>query len=154
MLAKSSLDKSFRVLTLLLDEDLPRFGRFIQCDVFPHAPPRNPAMFVPCPDSAFLRRMSLAHNVDMVFNGPFVYVSKTLICISFTKLNIHLLLERVFLNFSGYSLTVIQMQASGTKRLHKFRNGSHFSTDTKQIYEKTYYSPASSVASTVTPVVR
>ncbi|KAG5453637.1 hypothetical protein CSKR_111579 [Clonorchis sinensis] len=31
--------------------------------------------------------------------------NKTLICISFTKLNIHLLLERVLLNVSGYSLT-------------------------------------------------
>ncbi|KAG5450487.1 hypothetical protein CSKR_112688 [Clonorchis sinensis] len=35
--------------------------------------------------------------------------SKTLRCVSFTKLNIHLLLERVFLNFSGYSLTVTQI---------------------------------------------
>ncbi|KAG5441974.1 hypothetical protein CSKR_110765 [Clonorchis sinensis] len=76
--------------------------------------------------------------------------SKTLICISFTKLNIHLLLERVFLNFPGYSLTVTQMQANATKRLHKFRNRSHFSRDTKRIYEKTYYSHASSVVSTVT----
>ncbi|KAG5441894.1 hypothetical protein CSKR_106338 [Clonorchis sinensis] len=55
--------------------------------------------------------------------------SKTLICISFTKLNIHLLLERVFLNFSGYSLTVTQMQANATKRLHKFSYRSHFSKD-------------------------
>ncbi|KAG5441163.1 hypothetical protein CSKR_102741 [Clonorchis sinensis] len=55
--------------------------------------------------------------------------SKTLICISFTKPNIHLLLERVFLNFSGYSLTVTQMRANATKRLHKFRNRSHFSID-------------------------
>ncbi|KAG5454752.1 hypothetical protein CSKR_104358 [Clonorchis sinensis] len=47
------------------------------------------------------------------------------------KLNIHLLLERVFLNFSGYSLTVTQI-------------------DAKRIYEKTYYSHASSVVSTVT----
>ncbi|KAG5447072.1 hypothetical protein CSKR_108920, partial [Clonorchis sinensis] len=77
---------------------------------------------------------------------------KTLICISFTKLNIHLLLERVFLNFSGYSLTVTQIQANATKRLHKFRNRSHFSRDAKRIYEKTCYSQASSVASTVTPV--
>ncbi|KAG5447578.1 hypothetical protein CSKR_101344 [Clonorchis sinensis] len=78
--------------------------------------------------------------------------SKTLICISFTKLNIHLLLERVFLNFSGYSLTVTQTQANATKRLHKFRNRSHFSRDAKRIYEKTYHSHASSVASTVTMV--
>ncbi|KAG5442484.1 hypothetical protein CSKR_114494 [Clonorchis sinensis] len=78
--------------------------------------------------------------------------SKTLICISFTKLNIHLLLERVFLNFSGYSLTVTQLQANATKRLHQFRNRSHFSKDAKQIYEKTYYSHASSVVSTVTRV--
>ncbi|KAG5441217.1 hypothetical protein CSKR_102431, partial [Clonorchis sinensis] len=61
--------------------------------------------------------------------------SKTLICISFTKLNIHLLLERVFLNFSGYSLTVTQIQANATKRPHKFRNRSHFSRDAKRIYE-------------------
>ncbi|KAG5454382.1 hypothetical protein CSKR_107237 [Clonorchis sinensis] len=78
--------------------------------------------------------------------------SKTLICISFTKLNIHLLLECVFLNFPGYSLTVTQMQANATKRLHKFRNRSHFSRDAKRIYEKTYYSHASSVVSTVVPV--
>ncbi|KAG5450577.1 hypothetical protein CSKR_101740, partial [Clonorchis sinensis] len=68
--------------------------------------------------------------------------SKTLICISFTKLNIHLLLERVFLNFPGYSLTVTQMQANATK--------SHFSGDTRRIYGKTYYSHASSVAPTFT----
>ncbi|KAG5443964.1 hypothetical protein CSKR_103785 [Clonorchis sinensis] len=78
--------------------------------------------------------------------------SKTLICISFTKLNIHLLLERVFLNFSGYSLTVTQMQTNVTKRLHRFRDSSHFSRDAKRIYEKTYYSHASSVVSTVAPV--
>ncbi|KAG5441388.1 hypothetical protein CSKR_111737 [Clonorchis sinensis] len=78
--------------------------------------------------------------------------SETLICISFTKLNIHLLLERVFLNFSGYSLTVAQMQANATKRLHQFRNGSHFSRDAKRIYEKTCYSHASSVVSIVTAV--
>ncbi|KAG5453784.1 hypothetical protein CSKR_113840, partial [Clonorchis sinensis] len=76
--------------------------------------------------------------------------SKTLICISFTKLNIHLLLERVFLNFSGYSLTVTQMQVNATKRLHKFRNRSHFSRDAKRSYEKTYYSHTLSVVSTVT----
>ncbi|KAG5445992.1 hypothetical protein CSKR_108123 [Clonorchis sinensis] len=79
--------------------------------------------------------------------------SKTLICISFTKLNIHLLLERVFLNFSGYPLTVTQIQANATKRLHKFRNRSRFSRDAKRIYEKTCYSHASSVVSTVTLVV-
>ncbi|KAG5453845.1 hypothetical protein CSKR_109617 [Clonorchis sinensis] len=77
--------------------------------------------------------------------------SKTLICILFTKLNIHLLHKRVFLNFPGYSLTLTQVQANGTKRLHKFRNRSHFSRDAKWIYEKTYYSHASSVAPTVTP---
>ncbi|KAG5444234.1 hypothetical protein CSKR_104503 [Clonorchis sinensis] len=38
------------------------------------------------------------------------------------------------------------------KRLHKYRNRSHFSRDAKRIYEKTYYSHASSVASTVTMV--
>ncbi|KAG5446311.1 hypothetical protein CSKR_113503 [Clonorchis sinensis] len=79
---------------------------------------------------------------------------KTLICISFTKLNIHLLLERVFLNLSGYSLTVTQIQANATKRLYKFRNRSHFSRDAKRIYEKTCYSHASSVVSTVTPIFR
>ncbi|KAG5445346.1 hypothetical protein CSKR_113240 [Clonorchis sinensis] len=78
--------------------------------------------------------------------------SKTLICILFTKLNIHLLLERVFLNFPVYPLTVTQMQANATKRLHKFRNRSHFSRDAKRIYEKTYYSHASSIVSTVTQV--
>ncbi|KAG5447551.1 hypothetical protein CSKR_101325 [Clonorchis sinensis] len=76
--------------------------------------------------------------------------SKTFICISFTKLNIHLLPERVFLNFPGYSLTVTQMQANATKRLHKFRNRPHFSRDTKRIYEKICYSHASSLVSTVT----
>ncbi|KER33616.1 hypothetical protein T265_00507 [Opisthorchis viverrini] len=55
------------------------------------------------------------------------------------KLNIHLLLERVFPNFPGYSLAVTQMQANATKRLHKFCNRSHFSKDAKRIYEKTYY---------------
>ncbi|KAG5454742.1 hypothetical protein CSKR_104349, partial [Clonorchis sinensis] len=79
--------------------------------------------------------------------------SETLKCISFTKLNIHLLLERVFLNFSGYSLTVTQIQANATKRLCQFRNRSHFSRDAKRIYEKTYYSHASPVVvSTVTLV--
>ncbi|KAG5442325.1 hypothetical protein CSKR_109857 [Clonorchis sinensis] len=79
--------------------------------------------------------------------------SKTLICISFTKLNIHLLLERVLLNIPGYSLAVTQMQTNATKRLHKFRNRSHFSRDAKRIYKKTYYSHTSSVVSTVTPVL-
>ncbi|KAG5450233.1 PHOsphatase [Clonorchis sinensis] len=78
--------------------------------------------------------------------------SKTLICISFTKLHVHLLLERVFLNFSGYSLTVTQIQANATKRLHQFLNTIHFSRDGKLIYEKTCYSHVSSVVSTVTPV--
>ncbi|KAG5446746.1 hypothetical protein CSKR_114203 [Clonorchis sinensis] len=79
--------------------------------------------------------------------------SKTLICVSFTKLNIHLLLERVFLKFPGYSLTVTQMQANATKRLHKVRDSSHFSRDARRIYEKAYYSHASSAVSTVTPVI-
>ncbi|KAG5454209.1 hypothetical protein CSKR_111132 [Clonorchis sinensis] len=78
--------------------------------------------------------------------------SKTLICTSFTKLNIHLLLERVFLNLSGYSFTVTQMQANATKRLHKFPNRSHFSRDAKRIHEKRCYLHASSVVSTVTLV--
>ncbi|KAG5450883.1 hypothetical protein CSKR_110285 [Clonorchis sinensis] len=42
------------------------------------------------------------------------------------------------------------MQTNATKRLHEFRNGSHFSRDAKRIYEKTCYSHASSVVSTVT----
>ncbi|KAG5441521.1 hypothetical protein CSKR_109764 [Clonorchis sinensis] len=79
--------------------------------------------------------------------------SKTLICIWFTKLNIHLLLERVFLNFSGYSLTATQLQANATKQVHKFRNRSHFSRDAKRIYEKMCYSHTSSVVSTVTSIV-
>ncbi|KAG5443506.1 hypothetical protein CSKR_101066 [Clonorchis sinensis] len=78
--------------------------------------------------------------------------SKTLICISFTKLNIHLLLERVFPEFSGYSLTVTQIEANTTKRLRQFSNRCHFSRDTKRIYEKTCYSHASSVVSIVTQV--
>ncbi|KAG5446480.1 hypothetical protein CSKR_112209 [Clonorchis sinensis] len=76
--------------------------------------------------------------------------NKNLIRISFIKLNIRLLLERGFLNFSGYSLTGTQMQANATKRLHKFHKRSHFSRDTKRTYEKTNYSHASSVVSTVT----
>ncbi|KAG5451198.1 hypothetical protein CSKR_102628 [Clonorchis sinensis] len=78
--------------------------------------------------------------------------SKTLICIPFTKLNVHLLLECFLLNFSGYSLTVTQIQANATMRLRQFRNRSHFSRDAMQIYKKTYYSHASSVVSTVTPL--
>ncbi|KAG5441523.1 hypothetical protein CSKR_109762 [Clonorchis sinensis] len=70
-----------------------------------------------------------------------------------TKLNIHLLLERVFLNCSGYSLTVTQIQANSTKRLRQLRNRSHFSRDAKLIYERMYYSHASSVVSTVKMVV-
>ncbi|KAG5443260.1 hypothetical protein CSKR_111044 [Clonorchis sinensis] len=76
--------------------------------------------------------------------------NKTLICILFTKLNIHLLPERVFSKFPGYSLTATQMQANATKQLHKFRNTSHFSRGAKRIYEKTYYSHASSAVPTVT----
>ncbi|KAG5453064.1 hypothetical protein CSKR_106230 [Clonorchis sinensis] len=41
---------------------------------------------------------------------------------------------------------------NATKRLHKFHKRSHFSRDAKRIYEKTCYSHASSVVSTVTPV--
>ncbi|KER26177.1 hypothetical protein T265_06531 [Opisthorchis viverrini] len=68
------------------------------------------------------------------------------------KLNIHPLFERVFLNFSGYSLTVAQIQANATKRLHKFRNRFYFSRDAKRIYKKTYYSRVSPISSTtVTP---
>ncbi|KER27258.1 hypothetical protein T265_05662 [Opisthorchis viverrini] len=64
--------------------------------------------------------------------------SKSLICILLTKLNIHLLLERVFLNFPGYSLTI-----NDTERLHKFRKRSHFSIDEKRVCEKKYYSHTS-----------
>ncbi|KAG5441352.1 hypothetical protein CSKR_103214 [Clonorchis sinensis] len=46
------------------------------------------------------------------------------------------------------------MQANATKRLHQFRKRSHFSRDAKRIYEKTYYSHASPVVSTVTRVVQ
>ncbi|KAG5443131.1 hypothetical protein CSKR_108538 [Clonorchis sinensis] len=67
-------------------------------------------------------------------------------------MNIHLLLERVFLNFTGYSLTVTQMQANAAKRLRQFLKRYHFSRDAKRIYGKTYYSHASSVVSTVTLV--
>ncbi|GAA51640.1 hypothetical protein CLF_106528 [Clonorchis sinensis] len=42
--------------------------------------------------------------------------------------------------------------ANATKRLRQFRNRSHFSGDAKRIYEKTYYSHAPSVVSTVTPL--
>ncbi|KAG5446643.1 hypothetical protein CSKR_108302 [Clonorchis sinensis] len=86
-----------------------------------------------------------AHQLQTIEQG-----SKSLICISFTKLNIHLLLERVFLNFSGYSLTVTQIHTNATKRLGQFPNRYHFSRHTKRIYERTYYSHASSVVSTVT----
>ncbi|GAA49253.1 hypothetical protein CLF_102764 [Clonorchis sinensis] len=48
---------------------------------------------------------------------------------------------------------VTQMQANAAKRLHQFRNRSHFSRDAKRIYEKTCYSHATSVVSTVTRVV-
>ncbi|GAA54384.1 hypothetical protein CLF_102680 [Clonorchis sinensis] len=51
-----------------------------------------------------------------------------------------------------YSLTVTQVHASATKRVHKFRNRSYFSRGAKRIYEKIYYSHASSVVSTVTSV--
>ncbi|KER23354.1 hypothetical protein T265_14659, partial [Opisthorchis viverrini] len=66
------------------------------------------------------------------------------------KLNIHLLLERVFLNFPGYSLTLAQIRANATKRLQKFRNRSHLSGDATRIYEKTYYSHA--LPSVVSPL--
>ncbi|KAG5445493.1 hypothetical protein CSKR_100981 [Clonorchis sinensis] len=89
----------------------------------------------------------MSRNINLTGTG-----GRTLICILFTKLNIHLLVERVFLNFPGYSLTVTQMQANTTKGLQKFRNRSHFSRDAKRIYEKTYYSHASSVVSTGTLV--
>ncbi|KER28562.1 hypothetical protein T265_04610 [Opisthorchis viverrini] len=68
---------------------------------------------------------------------------ENLICILFTKLNIHLLLECVFLNFPGYSLTVSQPRA----------NPNPQTPDANRIYEKTYYSHAPSVVSTVTLLV-
>ncbi|KAG5448222.1 hypothetical protein CSKR_105722 [Clonorchis sinensis] len=106
--------------------------------------------------SCYSHASSVVSTVTLVAPKPTLQTigqgSKTLICISFTKLNIHLLLECVFLNFSEYSLTVTQMQANATKRLHKVRNRSHFSRDAKRIYEKSCYSHASSVVSTVTLV--
>ncbi|GAA49927.1 protein-serine/threonine kinase, partial [Clonorchis sinensis] len=42
------------------------------------------------------------------------------------------------------------VQANATKRFHEFRNRCYFSRDAKRMYEKTYYSHASSVVSTVT----
>ncbi|KAG5450060.1 hypothetical protein CSKR_113375, partial [Clonorchis sinensis] len=103
----------------------------------------------------FLRVAEYSDSAQLVlpFLGLIRQGSKTVICTSLTKLNIHLFLECVFLNFPGYSLTVTQMQANATKRLHKFRNRSHFSRDAKRIYEKTYYSHATSIVSTVTMVV-
>ncbi|KER23758.1 hypothetical protein T265_08443 [Opisthorchis viverrini] len=65
--------------------------------------------------------------------------SKTLTCILFTELNIHLLLERAFLNFPGYSLLFTQKQASATEQLHDFRSRSSFSRDAKRFHEKTYF---------------
>ncbi|KAG5452658.1 hypothetical protein CSKR_114289 [Clonorchis sinensis] len=68
---------------------------------------------------SFGNKHSFAKDSPGTQLNPWVTIrqgSKTLICISFTKLNIHLLLERVFLNFRGYSLTVTQMQTNSTKR--------------------------------------
>ncbi|KAG5454389.1 hypothetical protein CSKR_107229 [Clonorchis sinensis] len=102
----------------------------------------------------FRNRSHFSRDAKRIYEKPYYSPassgSTTLICISFTKQNIHLLLERVFLSFPGYSLTVAQMQVNATKQLHNFRNRSHFSRDAKRIYEKPYYSPASSVVSTVT----
>ncbi|KAG5443732.1 hypothetical protein CSKR_111033 [Clonorchis sinensis] len=64
----------------------------------------------------------------------------------------HPTLESVFLNFPGCSLTVTQVKANATQRLNRFRNRFHFSRSAKRIYEKTYYSHATSVVSTVTPL--
>ncbi|KER27384.1 hypothetical protein T265_05560 [Opisthorchis viverrini] len=47
-------------------------------------------------------------------------------------------------------MTVTQMQANATRRLHNFRTRSHFSREANWIYEITYYSHASAVAPTVT----
>ncbi|KER32194.1 hypothetical protein T265_01629 [Opisthorchis viverrini] len=71
------------------------------------------------------------------------------------KLNIHLLLERVFLNFPGYSLNIAQIQANVTKRLHKFRNRYPFSRNATRVYTKeTYYLYATPIGSiTVTQVL-
>ncbi|KAG5454195.1 hypothetical protein CSKR_111150 [Clonorchis sinensis] len=46
------------------------------------------------------------------------------------------------------------LRTNATKRLHKFHKRSHFSRDAKRIYEKTCYSDASSVVSTVTLVTQ
>ncbi|KER34054.1 hypothetical protein T265_00234 [Opisthorchis viverrini] len=53
------------------------------------------------------------------------------------KLKIHLLLERVLLNFPGHSLAVTHMQGDATKRLQKFRKRFHFLIDARWIYGKT-----------------
>ncbi|KAG5441942.1 hypothetical protein CSKR_107976, partial [Clonorchis sinensis] len=71
--------------------------------------------------------------------------SKTLICISFTKLNNHLLLERVFPNF-------IWMFIDCYSTASKFYKETPQIPDAKRIYEKTCYSHAASVVPTVTPV--
>ncbi|KER33488.1 hypothetical protein T265_00604 [Opisthorchis viverrini] len=62
--------------------------------------------------------------------------SKIITCNFFLqKLNIHLLLERVFLNFSELSLKCKQMLQSDS-------TNSYFSRDVNWIYEETYYSHA------------
>ncbi|KAG5445372.1 hypothetical protein CSKR_104634 [Clonorchis sinensis] len=71
--------------------------------------------------------------------------SKTLICISFTKLNIHLLLERVFPNFFRIFIDCYSTASKCYKETPQI-------PDTKRIYEETCYSHAASVVSTVTPV--
>ncbi|KAG5444809.1 hypothetical protein CSKR_105194, partial [Clonorchis sinensis] len=72
--------------------------------------------------------------------------SRTLICISFTKLNIHLLLERVFPNFIWMFIDCYSTASKCYKETAQI-------PDAKRIYEKTCYSHAASVVSTVTPVV-
>ncbi|KER26354.1 hypothetical protein T265_06399 [Opisthorchis viverrini] len=66
---------------------------------------------------------------------------------------LHPLFERVFLNFSRYSLTVAQIQANVTKGLHKFRNRSQFSRDAKRVSDKTHYSHASPISSITVTLV-
>ncbi|KER19439.1 hypothetical protein T265_11791 [Opisthorchis viverrini] len=63
--------------------------------------------------------------------------SKTLICILLTKLNIRLHLERVFLNFAGYSFNVTQMQENATKPIYNSVIDFSFQKDANRSYAKT-----------------
>ncbi|KAG5441478.1 hypothetical protein CSKR_109820 [Clonorchis sinensis] len=69
-----------------------RLSRFSECLIYLYG------CFCATPESLLL----IMKKVQPEFLQTIEQGSKTLICISFTKLNIHLLLERVFLNFPGY----------------------------------------------------